>query len=327
MKWSLVIPAALLTAGVVGQVLAQEDPDVVFTPTDVRISEGSGLVVRDEDAFMVNDSGHEPLLFRVSTKSGDTVGTTRYAEENVDVEALAPGHREGVVWVGDIGDNRRVRAQVAVHRVSIADGATTSFDLAYPDGPRDAEAMVVDRRGRIFVFSKGLLAGEAYVVGPRLDPDRVNPMNRVGKVGPLVTDAALMPDQRHVLLRTYGQLSVHTFPEFRRLGSMKLPEQEQGEGLAVTGSGQVLISSEGIGEPVRRVVLTPQLKAAMSPTATSSPTPSPTPSATTEPTREDSSAEPAGESWPAWVYAGGLLGLVSVVLAVSAARRRSRHTG
>ena len=223
---------------------------VVTTLHDDRIDESSGLVVRGGRIFTVNDSGDGPYVYAVDERTGRTVAVTTYAEDDPeDVEALAPGPG-GSLWVGDIGDNRAVRASIRVyHLVPARRDATvsaTAYDLEYPDRPHDAEALLVQpRTGRLLVVTKRFLRGGVVYRAPRtLVPGQVNELERVARVPGLVTDGTFLPDGRHVLLRTYGSAALYTYPGFKRLADVPLPRQEQGEAIAVD-HGRVYLSSEG----------------------------------------------------------------------------------
>ena len=223
----------------------------LFSFTDPAIIESSGLADTGRQVLTVNDSGDTARIFRIDPASGDTVGVTEYARGAVDVEALAPGPR-GALWVGDIGDNRRERSTVSVYRVSPS-GRTEELRLRYPGGPRDAEALLVHpHSGRMFVVSKSPLGGTVYAVPPQPVPG-VNRLRHFATVPGLVTDGAFFPDGRHVVLRGFGTASVYTFPAFDLVGTVRLPDQPQGEGISVGPDGRVLVSSEGLHAAVFEV--------------------------------------------------------------------------
>ena len=86
-----------------------------------------------------------------STRSGTTVGVTRWSRHPTDVEALAPAGR-GCVWVGDIGDNLARRPHVTITRIPVGRGdrtvRRTSYRLDLPAGRherRDPDARPRDR--------------------------------------------------------------------------------------------------------------------------------------------------------------------------------------
>jgi hypothetical protein len=326
--------AALLAVMFVGgptvfQAVASEGSDevhgqLVVTLRDDRIDESSGLVVRDGRMFTVNDSGDGPYLYEVDMRTGETAAVTTYDDEDPkDVEALAPG-RDGTVWVGDIGDNRRSRDSVRVfHLVPPTSGGVVSadrFDLVYPDGPHDAETLLVHpRTGRVFVVTKSFAGGVVYEAPRSLRPGQTYRLERVGSVPGLITDGTFLPGGRHVLLRTYGAATVYSFPGFQRVADVPLPEQEQGEGIAVD-QRRIYLSSEGQHSEVLAVD-EPSVPRAGSPA-----TLGPRPQARPEP-REHRVYHP--EPWlglgPAPVLLGAAAAGGVVVLLVRAARRRGRR--
>ncbi|MFD2083575.1 hypothetical protein [Actinopolymorpha cephalotaxi] len=88
--------------------------------------------------------------------------------ENVDWEAIAPGPDQRV-WVGDIGDNTRVRDRITIYRFrepsSTGDQPVewSRFRFRYPDGAHDAEALLVDpRTARVYVVTKDPGGGAIY---------------------------------------------------------------------------------------------------------------------------------------------------------------------
>jgi hypothetical protein len=254
------------------------DHEVLFWIADPAVHESSGLVDRGRVLYTVNDSGSEPVLYALDPRNGETLATTSYADEVEDTEALAPG-RGPRVWVGDIGDNLERRESVVVYDVRPGRPGGRRFELSYADGPRDAEALLAHpRSGRLFVVSKRVFGGVVYAAPRSLAADRINQLTPFARVPGLVTGGEFMPDGDHVVLRTYGTASVFTFPAFELVGTVTLPDQEQGEALSVSRDGGVLVSSEGIHAEVLRVDLPAGLIESET-TSSASPTPSASPSA------------------------------------------------
>ncbi len=254
--------AAILAAGLLGAVVlplseapaAESTSRVVFRFADDRIVESSGLVDLGAAMVTTNDSGDSGRVFVVDPDSGRTVGVTDYAPAVVDVEALAPGGSEEV-WVGDIGDNERTRPWISAYRVPVSAAQTEVaspevYYLNYPDGPHDAEAMVVDDTGRLVVVTKSALGGQVYRAPAELSATSANLLERVGEVDEYVTDAALTGDQRHVLLRSLAQASLYTYPDFELVTRFELPSQRQGEGVSIGPGDRLRLSSEGGGSAV-----------------------------------------------------------------------------
>jgi hypothetical protein len=234
--------------------------------TDEDVFESSGLVDAGRVVYTTNDSGDDAVIYGFDPGTGRLVSRTTYAPEVDDVEALAPG-RHGVVWAGDIGDNPGRRKSIDVYRVVPARGSherpARRYTFTYPDGPHDAETLLVQpRTGRLFVVSKSVFGGAVYAapVRPRAG-GRPNRLKTFARVDGLVTDGTFLPDGRRVVLRTYGTATVYTFPAFAPIGTVRLPQQRQGEGISVSRTGRVLVSSEGPRSDVLEVSLPPALTA------------------------------------------------------------------
>ncbi|MFA6297622.1 MAG: hypothetical protein WC642_00550 [Nocardioides sp.] len=331
---AMVVPFAL------GMASAPADrKDVVLTFTDSRIVESSGLVASGDAFVTVNDSGDDGRTFVVD-RSGDTVGSASWGDAT-DVEALAPWGRDRVL-VGDIGDNRGERDSVSVLRVPVERGerivSPDVFELTYPGGPRDAEALLVHPvTRRIYVASKELFGGTLYAAPREPSGTGANRLEPVGPVIGIVTDGAFFPDGRHLVLRDYGRAVVYAFPSLERVGEVSLPDQPQGEGIAVAADGTLYVSTEGQFTSVLRVALPDELREVVTPTpATPTPTPTPPPTATptAEPTAEPTTRSREGRElpettdtdrpfWP-W-FLTGWLGL-GVIVALVLALRRGKTT-
>lgn len=237
----------------------EDDGQPLFRFEDPAIVESSGLALADGLVVTVNDSGDEARAFVVDPATGRTVGTTRWEGGAEDVEAVAPGGGR-TVWVGDIGDNGADRDTVSVIRVPVGALDQTvrgeRFTLRYADGPADAEALLVHpTTGRLVVVTKGVLGGELYEAPRTLvagAPQRLQPR---GPVMPVVTDGAFLPDGDHLVLRDYARAVVYAWPSLEQVADVALPQQRQGESLAVTDEDTLLVGTEGLRSPVHEVAL------------------------------------------------------------------------
>jgi hypothetical protein len=322
-----VVTAAVAVPFLLGAAAAPVDhAQKVFSFQDSDIIESSGLVVTDGLVVTTNDSGDTGRVFTVDPADGRTVGVTHWGDAT-DVEALAP-RSDGEVWVGDIGDNTESRDTIQVTAVPVGSGdkdvEPPIYDLAYPDGPHNAETLMADPvTGRLYVATKGAFGGTLYATPASLSPDRVNRLEPVGDVLPIATDGAFLPDGKHLVVRNYAAAAVYSFPSLEKVAEFGLPDQPQGEGLAVEGDGSsVLLSSEGLHTAVLRILL-PALSDAPGPSPTQ--TPGPTPSATTHTEPQQSAGPPATDQserplWP-WLL-GGLVGLACIVVLVRSLRPR-----
>lgn len=314
---------------------ASPDEQVVLRFQDPAIVEASGLVA-DADTFVTtNDSGDTGQLFVVDADTGRTAGVTTWSQEPVDVEALAPAG-PGRVWVGDIGDNLEQRESIRVVRVPVGqedqEAAGSSYELVYPGGPRDAETLLSHPgTGRLFVVSKEIFGAAVFAAPRELDPDGPNRLRRVGPALTFATDGAFFPDGDHLVLRNYGEAVVYRFPALRPVAELRLPDQQQGEAIAVSGDNRVYVTSEGRHQPVLEVSLPDGVRDRVQPASetgsTSSPGGSATPGGSASPSEpgELLEEEPTASRDP-WQWAlGGLLFVVAVVVLLLAVRPNTKH--
>jgi hypothetical protein len=306
--------------------------EVAFRFQDPAIVESSGLVAQGGLFVTVNDSGDTGRVFTVDPADGRTVGVTTWPAAPEDIEALAAAGA-GSVWVGDIGDNNAARSSVSVTRVPVGVGDRSvpgeTYELVYPGGAVDAETLMADpRTGRLLVASKRILGGSLFVAPERLSPDGPNRLREVGSVLPIATDGAFFPDGRHLVLRDYGRAVVYTYPGLRAIAEVDLPEQQQGEGIAVDRQGRVFVSSEGVRAPVLEVPLSAGVRRQVTPPPEPSASPSPSASADDAPdlSREgkelpEQEAQPR-EPWQ-WLI-GTVLFVVAVGVLLRAVRPRRR---
>ncbi len=318
---AVVVPFALGAAAA-----PADDGDVVFRFQDPAIVESSGLVVQDGLFVTTNDSGDTGRVFVVDPADGRTVGVTSWAGAPEDVEALAPAGR-GHVWAADIGDNDNDRPSISVTRLPV--GATDqevageTYELAFPDSAVDAESLLADpRTGRLLVASKSLLGGSLYAAPTPLSADGPNTMRELGGILPIATDGAFFPDGRHLVLRDYGRAVVYTYPGLDEVADLDLPEQQQGEAIAVDEEARVYVSSEGVQAPVLEVSLPDDLRAVVAPEPEPSTSPStePSPPAGSREGKELPEAEPQSSREP-WQW---LLGTALFVAAVAVVLRAVR---
>jgi hypothetical protein len=278
------LAAALLCLALPASAQEVEGAEVALRLQDPRIQESSGMALSRRHPGVLwthNDSGHRAELYAVGPE-GRTLATLTLAGVAArDWEGMAAGRDDRgrpALFVGDIGDNNEVWPEVAVYRVTEparlrdATVAAVRYRLRYADGPHDAEALLVDPRGnRLYVATKGLTGGGLYRAPARLAADRVNVLQRVARVPPVVTDGAFAPGGRGFVLRDYQGAFVYTAPG-RRVTAFELPLQVQGESITVSADGRsVLAGSEGPDSEVWRVPLPASAVERVAPTITRPP--------------------------------------------------------
>jgi hypothetical protein len=268
-------------------------PACAYAPSrrvaDVRtkaIQEASALVSSERWPgiyWTLNDHGGPPTLVAFDDQGRPRSASPVTGAENTDWEALQPGPgRDGnaALYIGDIGDNAQHRRDVTIYRVPEPEPAppangepgmtptppAEAFKLAYPDGPHNAEAMLVHpKTGETVLITKDS-KGHSGVYRASLPPDagHVGTLVRVadldvsalGSPGNLVTDASISPDGHRVAVRTYTSVLEYDLPDGASLGSIwsqtprisRLDDGPKGEGIAYRPDGLTLVTI-GEGSP------------------------------------------------------------------------------
>jgi hypothetical protein len=249
---------------------------------DPSINESSGLVASRRNPGLYwthNDSGDGPFLYCVRGQ-GESCGVwTVSGADARDWEDIAagPGPVPGAsyLYVGDIGDNLSDLEQVVVYRVAepavgpAQAGSTRAapvpsepaevLRLRFPDGPHNAEALVVHpQTGDLYVVTKEEAPG-VYVARAPLDASRPTPLTRVavlsigageGRNG-LITGGDISPDGQRVALCTYGygyELEVPPGQDFdavweRDPRRVQLAFRAVGEAIAYRLDGKALLTT------------------------------------------------------------------------------------
>jgi hypothetical protein len=190
------------------------------------LAELSGLAVAGGAVWAMADGGRRVALHQLDLSTCAVIGDWTVAIDPYDAEDLATGP-DGTLWVGDTGDNELRRATIAVIVVPRS-GEPALHRLTYPDGPHDAEALLVGADGVPTVITKEI--GRARVYRPEATLDGVGPTPLVhvadldlpasttpgGPIGGLgsrtVTGGAMSADGRVVALRTYTDAWLFSVP-------------------------------------------------------------------------------------------------------------------
>lgn len=297
-----------------------------FRIADDRITESSGLALsraHPHTVWTVNDSGDSARVFAIDTRTGATVGVHTFDAQVRDVEALAIT-AQGRMLVADIGDNDSVRPMVRVFwfdepELGQTSGAWASWELAYPDGPHNAEAIAVDpTSGRILVVTKERPGG-IYALPAAPSRRGLNRLTKVATAPDIVTDAVFLPDGSGLVVRTYTSLAVLDPATWQQKSYHVLPLQPQGETVAVAPGGtELLVGSEGQHSLLQHVTIVRPGDSPARATASSSPGPAGQPSAPRSGVLEAN----RGELIAGLGACAGLVALAYVVARLARRRRR-----
>lgn len=227
---------------------------------DARIRENSGMsrsTYARPVLFAHNDSGGGPQFFALGTGCGtkavfDVPGAPAKDWEDM---ASGPGH---TLWFGDIGGNRSEVNVVVVkepRRLRSRDLGHRTYRLGYPDGPHNAESLMVrPTTGRLYVITKASAGAGIYRAPATLDPDHVNPLTRIADApGQGLSGADFAPTGGRFVLRGYPTAYVfsgmHDTPT-----KVPLPKAHTfGEAVTFSRDGALILGAEGVHEWLWRI--------------------------------------------------------------------------
>jgi hypothetical protein len=256
-------------------------PETIGVIQDSSLEEISGLVISQQNPgvmWVQEDSGAGAILTALDF-SGATLGTLQLTGViNQDWEDLAIGPCETgtCLWVGDIGDNGNTRENVSILSTPepVLEGlkafsleATASiYQFNYPEGPQDAEALVVDPAGLPYVLTKRTdqksrvyqIPREAYGTATLLGELKTGPFAGL----PTATTAAdLWDDGQRLIVRGY----LYSFQVVLEAGDMKSVTQglatqvttgleKQGEAIAYDSQNRSIFHiSEGVNPSIWQI--------------------------------------------------------------------------
>lgn len=236
-----------------------------------QITEASGIAASPLHADILwahNDSGSGSTLYALDTQAQLAGQLELESADAVDWEDIAasidPVTGQSFLYIADIGDNLAIRDSVSIYKAAepanlatemqLGEAALEKFEFRYPDGPRDAEALMVDPLSQdMFVISKWGARPHVYRI----------PQNSSGVVAEWVTSlpaladnglpglpvvaADISPDGSEILIKTYNQilkwdrLSSETIAEALNRNpvrvSYKVEKQGEAVGWASAGDG------------------------------------------------------------------------------------------
>jgi len=256
----ILLLAGLFFAIIPGFAVAEDT--VAFTIKDARITESSGLAVDPAGNiyWTINNSGDRGVAYGLGL-DGKVQGTLNFRAQPIDVEAVAV--HDNRLYVGDIGDNtsRRSFVRVFFFNNPRANGLTVSYhayDFRYPDGPHNAETLLVNGSGRLFIVTKGQ-DGAVYAAPKKPDRQGINGLKKVGTAPSDVTDGTFLPSGDKIVLLTYTTVIVIDASTYGVLASSPIPHQRQAESLTLSlDEKSLLVGSEGKNSKVYTVPIPSQ---------------------------------------------------------------------
>jgi len=253
----------------------------VCTVTDDRLVGLSGLVVTAGGFISESDSNFDKSRIRIwyLDKHCKLLRSVRYPTSALDPEDAAMG-RDGTLYIADIGDNDRTRRSIAVWVLRPGRSTPKIFRYAYPDGPHDAEAILLAADDSPIIVTKDPATAGIYVPTGPADPSgdpmalkkvgsfTLTPTDTESGVGVLggfvVTGGANSADRRKVALRSYNDAYEWIVPDgdvVKAITSTRpvitpLPGEAQGESIAYAPDGKSFYTvSDAESPPMRDPIL------------------------------------------------------------------------
>jgi hypothetical protein len=215
--------------------------------------------------YVHNDSGDAPRIYAINEKA-QLLGACNIqgvrARDWEDI-AVGPGPEPNrpCVYIGDIGDNEAKRPEVVVYRVpepkldpavpfgQVRVGPADGLRFTYPDGPRDAETLLVDPLTRdIYIISKRDLSPRVYHAAYPQSTTQPTRLKQVALLpfGTFPTGGDVAPDGRRVLVRSMFHAGLWERPAGEPLwrafsgpqAALPLADEPQGEAICCDSQGR-----------------------------------------------------------------------------------------
>lgn len=231
--------------------------EIIGHSNDERLQEASGLAVsfiNPGHLWTHNDSGGEPALYLINEQADIVMTANLNSATNRDWEDITISRDgSGILYIGDIGDNRAVRESLTIYsivepKLDSIESRSASFEqmvIQYEEGPRDSETLMVDpftknlilltkREDNILIYSFPFKAGTRQTLKAK------------GKMPLTQLTAGDITSNGDVLIKNYNQLfyleNKDKTPIVQLLlnGEMKLinyEREKQGEALTWSEDG------------------------------------------------------------------------------------------
>ncbi|MDN3549429.1 hypothetical protein [Mucilaginibacter aquaedulcis] len=258
------------------------------TLSSKQMDETSGIAastINPDIYYVHNDSGDTSRFFAI-TPDGKLKTTIFFTGDKKiplgvrDCEdiSVGPGPVKGksYVYIGDIGDNGSSWPYITIYRTpekkswatdSVANANATPLNFKYPDGPKDAETMMVDPIDKLFY----IVSKRGDTVGVYTAPLNSNVKDTVVltkraklffhgfKPFKWITGGDISKDGQHVLLKSYEKVyywkrepNEHIWETMlRKPEEPSYKAEKQGEAIGFTPDGKgYYTTSEGVFAPI-----------------------------------------------------------------------------
>lgn len=212
--------------------------------------------------WLHNDSGSEPELILIDSTGVEKARVLVEGVRNRDWEDIS--RRGDTLLIAETGDNDGKHDTIFVYAVlepkSLSSEPVTPlavYPMQFPDGPRDAESLMVDERtGDWYLISKREDKVRAYRYASPQRSGSVATLERLPLELPfrMAVAADMAPDGREFVIKTYDSIYLwrrgenETMLEALRRAPAKQPyvPERQGEAIAYTLNGSAYFTASEI---------------------------------------------------------------------------------
>lgn len=247
------------------------------------ITECSGICMspkREGIWYCHNDSGDSPRFFAMKADGSLEKEYAVQGGKAIDWEDCASAMVDGksYIYFADFGDNELKREDITIYQVEEPSPSQTTpagyypWTLKYPDGPHNAEALMVEpKSGTMWIVTKEDVGPARLYTTPKgMSTDSTQKLAFRGtiefkEVGPYanqVTGGDIAPDGNHIVLRTYrNAYEWDTRSGMRNWwrnspNPVRLPIEPQGEAICYSQYGDALLTaSEGTTFVVHKIAI------------------------------------------------------------------------
>lgn len=266
----------------------QKEYEITGSLQSRTLDEISGIAASsiNKDIYYVhNDSGDTSRFFAI-TPNGKLKSTIYFKGDPDDVTgvddfediAVGPGPVPGksYVYAGDIGDNYSKRTLVAIFRIeesrkwatdSVVHAKSVPLHLIYPDGPKDAETLMIDPVGKLlYIISKRHDTVGVYSAPLNYKPNDTLIMTKRCKLffdglKPFkwITGGDISKDGQQILVKSYSKVYYWKRKDNepvwqtlqRKPQELSYKMERQGEAIGFTPDGKgYYTTSEGVYQPI-----------------------------------------------------------------------------
>ncbi|GAA0800471.1 hypothetical protein [Spirilliplanes yamanashiensis] len=249
----------------------------VCTMTSELLNELSGLVATDEGYVVVNDGTDSDARRRVFflDKTCEIENRVPFPVTPRDPEDLVLSPDGKTLWIADVGDNvtnPERRPTVALWTMPVSGAKQPVIHrFTYPDGPKDAEALLLTPDNKPIIVTKEIGKSGLYTpTGPMKANNTTGvPLEKIGEFTVpasttptgfipgrvTVTGGAVSPDGTRVVLRTYSDAYEWDVTGGDIAAAVKnkprvtpLPDEPFGEAIAYTPDGKNFLTVSDLGD-------------------------------------------------------------------------------